>query len=528
MPYLARIAAIAAVYYGAAKLGLSLAFETESVTAVWPPTGIALAAVVFWGYRVWPGVALGAFLANAFTDVPLYTALGITAGNTLEALVGAYLLSRVDFRPSLERVRDVMALVVLGGVISTMVSATIGSASLLVGNEIDAAGFDTAWRTWWLGDMGGDIVVAPALLIAAAHARLRRPPGGLLEALALMFVVAGTTTLVFTREASLTYLVIPPMIWAALRFWKPGAALVTLLIAGIAIPLTDGGNGPFADNSPDDRLLLAQAFLGVLSLTTLILAAVITERRAAEERLGRIAETLQTSLLPASLPEIPGIETAVDYRPAGERHIVGGDFYDVFAADDGSWAVVVGDAVGKGATAAATAALARYTLRAAAVREQSPSRILAELNEAILRQSPDQSCTVAYSRLELDGVDGARVILSTGGHPLPMVLRTDGAVERIGSPAQMLGVERDLPLADHEVELSPGDALVIYTDGLTDAYAPRHITSPTQLADALRACAGKTAAEIAAGVERYVLDPDGDEPRDDILLAVLRVAPSAA
>src|SRR3954469_82004 len=134
--YVAKVIALAAVYYGAAKLGLSLAFATPSVTAVWPPTGIALAALVLWDYRLWPGVALGAFLANVTTDVPVYTAAGIAVGNTLEAVVGAWLLDRVGFRPTLQRLRDIFALVVLAGLISTAVSATVGVASLSLGDSL--------------------------------------------------------------------------------------------------------------------------------------------------------------------------------------------------------------------------------------------------------------------------------------------------------------------------------------------------------------------------------------------------------
>ena len=168
--YLVMILALAGAYYGAAKLGLSLAFETPSVTAIWAPTGISLAALVLFGVRLWPGVALGAFLANLGTGVPLLPVLGITAGNTLEALVGAYLLVSVaSFRPSLERAFDVVCLVVLGAFVSTTVSATIGTASLLAGGEIDGEAFGSTWRTWWLGDMGGDLVVAPALLVAFTH-----------------------------------------------------------------------------------------------------------------------------------------------------------------------------------------------------------------------------------------------------------------------------------------------------------------------------------------------------------------------
>ena len=301
------IVALAAVYYLAAKLGLNLAFMTPSVTAVWAPTGIALAAVLLWGYRIWPAVALGAFLANAWTDVPLYTTLGITLGNTLEALAGAYLLQRfTDFRPSLDRVRDVAALALLAAVVSTMVSATIGVASLLAGGEIDTDQLATTWRTWWLGDMGGDLVVAPAILVAVTHWPYRRAPGRLMEAVALGLVVGGVAAICFTSEASLTFLTLPPLIAVALRFWQPGAVAATLIVAAFAIPLTEAGHGPFAGNTPDERLLLAQVFVGVYGLTGLVLAAVISERARAQRTLAQIAGTLQESLLPSVLPSMPG------------------------------------------------------------------------------------------------------------------------------------------------------------------------------------------------------------------------------
>jgi integral membrane sensor domain MASE1 len=527
--YLLKIVGLAGVYYAAAKLGLDLAFTNESVTAIWAPTGIALAAAVLWGYRIWPGIALGAFLANAWTDVPLYTALGITAGNTLEALVGAYLLRRfADFRPSLERVRDVVALFVLGGVVSTTVSATIGVGSLLAGGEIDSGELASLWRTWWLGDMGGDLVVAPALLIAATHWPYRQAPGRPLEAAGVALLIAGVTALVFTRETSMSFLVFPPLILATMRFWQPGAVVGCLLVAGIAIPLTANGNGPFSDNSPDEQLLLAQAVIGVASLTTLVLAAVIAERSRVEHALRHIADTLQESLLPSRLPEIPGIEVAIDYRPAGEGQRVGGDFYDLYANDDGSWAVIVGDVIGKDASAAATTALARYTLRAAAVHERQPSRILGKLNDAILRQTAGQSCTVAYSRLELGDAGRARVTLSSGGHPLPLILRAYGGVELAGAPGMVLGVRPDPLLEDDVVDLAAGDALAFYTDGLTDAHAPAHVVSVQDLAIALRECAGLNASEIARKLTRTVLDRGPGDPRDDILLFVLRIPPLRA
>jgi serine phosphatase RsbU (regulator of sigma subunit)/anti-sigma regulatory factor (Ser/Thr protein kinase) len=519
-----RVAAVAAAYYASGKLGLALAFETGSVTAVWPPTGIALAAVVLWGHRIWPGVALGAFLANTWTGVPLYTVLAITAGNTLEAVAGAYLLRRFgDFRPSLERVRDVIALVGLAGALSTTISATTGVAALLAADEISAGEFGAVWRTWWLGDLGGDVVVAPALLVAATHWPFRRAPGRPLEAAGLAAALVAVSLLVFSRSTPLMYLIFPLVIWGALRFWQPGAAAMSLIVAAVAIPFTEDNMGPFAGNPPDERLLLAQTFVGVAGLTALVLAAIITERRKVEDTVEYIADTLQESLLPSRLPEIPGVQAAVDFRPAGERHMVGGDFYDLFQTDDGSWAVVVGDVCGKGAAAAAITGLARYTLRAAAIHESRPSRVLELLNNAIRRQRPNEFCSVAFARLEPSGPGGARAVLSNAGHPLPLMLRSDGTVKAIGSHGTLLGVVQAPELRDETVELRPGDALVLYTDGLTDAYAPERVLTQADLAAALEPCRGQPASEIAREVARTLLGVNGRQPRDDIALLVLNI-----
>ena len=407
---------------------------------------------------------------------------------------------------------------------STTISATIGVASLLVANEIASSDFDTVWRTWWLGDMGGDLVVAPAILVAVTHWPYRRAPGRIPEAVALAAAALAVTSFVFSHETALIFILFPLGVWAALRFWQPGTVAGILLVAAVAIPMTEADNGPFSGESPDDRLLLAQGFLGIASITMLVMSAVITERRRAEQAVKAIAGTLQESLLPSHLPVIPGIETAVDFRAAGRRHLVGGDFYDVFPRDDESWAVIVGDVLGKGATAAATTGLARYTLRAAAVQESQPSRILRLLNDAILRQSPDQSCTVACGRIDLNSADGARVTLSVGGHPLPLVLRANGSVEQVGRPGTMLGVLPDPELADHASDLAPGDALILYTDGLTDAYAPGRIVKRAGLVAALESCAGQSATEIASGLHDAALGGGGNaEPRDDVVLLVLRV-----
>jgi serine phosphatase RsbU (regulator of sigma subunit)/integral membrane sensor domain MASE1/anti-sigma regulatory factor (Ser/Thr protein kinase) len=277
--YAVKLAVIAGAYYGSAKLGLNLAFATRSVTAIWPPTGLALAAFVLWGYRVWPGVALGALLANSWTGVPLVTVLGITCGNTLEGVAGAYLLRRLGgFRPSLERLRDVLALVVLAAAVSTTISATVGVMSLVIGDAVSFGHFGSVWRVWWLGDMGGDLLVAPALMVAATHWPFNRAPGRAREAAALTAVLLAVSVFVFSQGTNLAYLVFPVLIWAALRFWQPGAAGASLAVASIAVVFTANHHGPFVRSNPDDSLLLAQTFVGVAGVTMLLLAAQAVER----------------------------------------------------------------------------------------------------------------------------------------------------------------------------------------------------------------------------------------------------------
>jgi len=523
-PYALKLAGLAAAYYGAAKLGLSLAFMNSSISAVWPPTGLALAAMIFWGYRMWPAILVGALLANGWTGVPAHGVALIAIGNTGEALAGAFFLRRVaDFRPQLERVRDVVALALLAAVLSTMIAATVGVGGLYLADRVSAGDLWSAWRTWWLGDMGGDLVVAPAIMVAVTHWPYRRAPGRVLEALAAGVAVAGAAFAAFYYDVPRSFIVFPFMIWAALRFWQPGAVAASLIVAGIAIPFTAHDHGSFSGLSFDDRLQLAQGFVGVASLSVLLLAAVMTERQRIEDAARYISETLQQGLLPAHLPEIPGIETAVESRPAGADELVGGDFYDWFESTRRSWDVMLGDIGGKGPAAARTTALARYTLRADAVHENSPSRILALLNGALRRQAPGETCTVAYGRLIPRQDNRAELILSLAGHPFPLVVRRDGTVEQLGDAGNLLGAVSDPLLADHRTLLDPGDAVLMYTDGLTDAYAPHRVVSLEELVEALTPYAGSRAGEIATGVQRVVLDGDSDRLRDDVTVLVLRV-----
>jgi diguanylate cyclase (GGDEF)-like protein/PAS domain S-box-containing protein len=294
------------------------------VTAIWPPTGLALTAVLIWGRRMWPAVALGAFVANITTPIPLGSALGITTGNTLEALAGAYLLTRVGFRPSLGRVRDVVALVLLGAGLSTMVSASIGVFSLWAGGEVSAHAIPTTWRVWWLGDAGGDLVVAPALLVLAARQlpQLRRAWVG--EAVGLATALTLASVLITRQDSPFGYVIFPLLFWTALRFRQPGAVVAGVLVSGITVFYTARGQGPFAGGSPDADLLRAQIFAGVATATALLVAAVATAQAAAaaEQRYRSLVDRMPAVVYEAEVGEAgrwlfvsPQIEDLLGYSP---------------------------------------------------------------------------------------------------------------------------------------------------------------------------------------------------------------------
>ena len=288
---LALVLALAAVYVLAGRAGLMLGPVHVFASLVWAPTGISLAALLIFGTELWPGVALGALLVNVSTGAPLLAAAGIALGNTLEALAGAFALFRLGgFRRSLDGLKPVLVLIVAAGVLSTLIAATVGATSLLVGGRIAPGEFSETWRTWWLGDGAGDLIVAPLFLAFRGAHEPPRWTRRTLEAVGLCVAVVVASLLIFLSlpvseagrfvEASL---LVPILMWGALRFGMMGATTTVFLASGIAVWGATLGRGPFVQATLSQSLLFLQSFMASTATAVLVVAGIIADRRRAYE-----------------------------------------------------------------------------------------------------------------------------------------------------------------------------------------------------------------------------------------------------
>lgn len=287
---------VAGLYFLGAKLGLSLAFINASVSPVWPPTGIAIALVLWLGYRTVPGVVLGALLANyLLTDVSFATAAGISLGNTLEAVTAVYLVRRfVGSRNPFQRAVDVLKFAVFAAILSTALSATIGNVSLCLSGAADWNNFGRLWFTWWAGDGVSALVLTPLILSWVDKRNLIRWRGWrLAEAVLLLILTALVSATIYTNLLPTSggsrpwgHVTIPLLLWAAFRFGPKGVSTAITALSAIAIWGTIRGYGTFALFGRNEGLLFLQAYIANYAITTLSLAGIVTERKQAERHLG--------------------------------------------------------------------------------------------------------------------------------------------------------------------------------------------------------------------------------------------------
>jgi PAS domain S-box-containing protein len=692
LPTAARLLLVAAAYYVSARLGLRLAVIQENVTPLWPPTGIAVAAFLVFGRSLWPGVALAAFLVNLPISTDPLAAAATATGNTLAPLLAATLLLRFGFRREVDRLRDAVAIVFLGALASMLVSASVGTATLVASGAIPGHRFLPAWAAWWAGDAMGVLVVTPFLLSLAQLRRAPWPsPRDRAEAVALFVVLTVVTLVVMNTHLLLLFLVLPLIGWAAWRFQQRAAAPAALLVACLASWSAAHGAGPFqVDETLFERMLTLQAFNATVAFSSLFFAALVTERlrardalersaallehrveertaelsaanvqlereieerRAAERRLRqrerqladaqqvahvgswewvtsedhvtwsdemfrihgyrpqefrvtfekaielvveedagsirasmgsmvveqegerdlpdreyrivradgserhllgrsrltvdpgggparlvgtvqdvteekraerehRIAETLQRSLLPEGLPEIPGVSLAARYVPATGDMEVGGDWYDVVQLPQGLIGLVVGDVVGHGLRAAATMGQLRMALRAYALEGETTGQVVSRLQSFVLQLPVPDMATLVYVLFD---PESGRLRFANAGHPPPLLVGADGSASYL--PA---GLAPPLGAAVHpnqfvevEATLEPGATLLLYTDGLVE----RRGTSIDESLDLLAREAG---AGVAAGLdleglcEHLLTTLVGENVADDIALVAVR------
>jgi PAS domain S-box-containing protein len=682
------MAALGAVYGMTGFLSLRLALVDQNVTPLWPPTGIAVVAFLLFGTRLWPGIAVAAFIVNLpITPSPL-AAVATSAGNTIAPIFAVHVLRLVGFRTELDRVRDVISLLVVAP-LTMSVSATIGATTLLVAGQISAADYLQTWAVWWAGDSMGVLVVAPLLLVVwnQAHGLYRSPKRfELLELLGVLCVLLVVSLFAVTAGVSVLFLMLPLVGWAAWRFQLWGAAPAALLVSSAATWAAVQDRGPFEGSTLLDKMITLQGFNATVAFTAFFLAALvaerarsrealergaadlevrverrteqlsdanrrlagqITERREAESRLRRserqlaeahemarigswewdiltgevawseemfrihgvepgafevtferamtfvhkedrariredvegliagrrdempdieyrivlpdgevrtlharsklslasdgkpvrmlgivqdvtehraferehrIADTLQQALLPASFPEVEGVEVAARYVPAETGLAAGGDWFDVIPLAGGRVALVIGDVAGHGLEAASLMGQLRLAVRAYAL-EGHPPGLIAERTDALLHDvAEDEMATLLLVVLDV----GTRAATTVGaGHPRPIAISSAGTRLLPVASAPPLGLGRG-SYPESTVTLEPDTTLLLYTDGLIDRPGLPIDEGIERLLRAAEANARAEITRICDGVLSALVHGDAS---DDIALLALRLLP---
>jgi integral membrane sensor domain MASE1/anti-sigma regulatory factor (Ser/Thr protein kinase) len=520
-PVRTQLVVVALTYYVAGQAGLRLSLVGRSVTPLWPPTGVAVVALLAFGRRLWPAVTVAALAINLPIGPTVAAAVVIAVGNTLAPIAAVVLLERVHFRIDLARVRDAAALVFLAGFAAMAISATVGTLALYRAGAVTGHNVAGAWSVWWTGDAMGVLVVAPFLWsfrrAPAGRGRNRAP-----EAVALSFLLVGACALAMLPSIPVLFMVVPVVGLIAWRFGERGAARADLVVSVIATIVAAHETGSFAGLSLLARMVTLQSFNATVVFTSLLLAAAVSQRADVAAVQREAVETLQRSLLPEHLPHVPGLELASRYIPASEHVQLGGDWYDVMALENGRYGIVIGDVAGHGIIAAAMMGKIRMALRAYAFDSNSCGAVLARLNALLRDVQEGATATVWYGRYD---PRDRTLEYSNAGHLPPLLSGADGAptqfLEEVHGPP--LGAIGGVRFSQSQRVLDEGSTLLLYTDGLIER---RNVSIDNGLA-ALRAQMRGNGTDLQAACDALIVGLVAEAAEDDIAVLALRLCGEA-
>lgn len=560
-----RIVLVGLAYYVAGRAGLLLSLVGDNVTPLWPPTGIAVAAFICWGRQLWPGVALAAFALNAPTGAGPWAAVGIALGNTLAPFLASWLLERIGFRRQLDRQRDAISIVVVA-LGAMLVSASIGTSVLAMVHPALASDHVTTWAVWWTGDAMGVLVITPFLLSLPLFRELPAWTWWQWSEAVVALVAVAVATSWAGRTLNVLFLALPIVGWTAWRLQLRGAAPAALVASGIATWSAARGLGPFQDAALLSNMLILLAFNASVALMSFVLAAIVSERNQAESALMHAAEdlearvqartndlavlnrrlraeirersatqrqlsqeearsqrghdiavTLQRTLLPSSLPEVPGLAVAARYVPATSDVQIGGDWYDVLTVPGGHVAVVIGDVAGHGLDAAASMAQLRMAVRVFALQDPSPVVVLRGIQRLVAQLGAPELVTILYALL--DPASG-QLRYASAGHPPALVVGESDATYLTGALVPPIGVAAEQSFLEATHELPRGSTLLLYTDGLVERRGVSITDGLEHLSGVASAAAGTDLEQLCDDILASLLTRD--HVADDVALVALR------
>ncbi|MBP7284940.1 MAG: MASE1 domain-containing protein [Leptospiraceae bacterium] len=503
---------IALFYILAAKLGFFLAFLNSQVSPIWPPEGVAFAAIVILGRSAIPGIFLGATLANYLNNPHIPTSFIIGFGNTFGVILNSYLLNKfVGSSKIFDSAANLIKFILFCTLPGSSLSAIIGVTSLLIFGFVPQEVYWNVLLTWCSGEMQGFIIVAPFLLTWWDFPKWKIDLHRFIEIIIFSLFLLVSSLLAFREKVPLAYLPFPFIIWASLRFQKYGATLAIVFLSGIAVYRTITGVGPFAvylegKISLNNSLILLDIYIAVATIISYVLVTVMRERARAQmsvvenlkiiermkdranhelekkvvertviiekqklelEKQIEMAGKIQDSLLPANVPDLEKLKIAVKFQPMMK---LGGDFFDLrYSKSHNSFGFFLCDVSGHGVPAALLAAMVKMSLTYWYDHLHKLTETFQFIYESIYDKLGKNFITASLIHINLRN---GKLTTARAGHFPVMIITKEGKVIRLNSHGKIIMALKKPDSEEVEYRLQPGDRIVVYTDGIIEAHGP--------------------------------------------------------